>query len=307
MQEKILNQQRAALAAIAVVIPLAMVATMYTGTVRRQEAAGPEHRITVVASFYPLYDFASHVAGDRAGVASLIPPGVEPHDWEPTAGDVTKARSADVLILNGAGFEKWSERIGAKRTVNTSEGIQLTQAAEGGIDPHVWLDPMLAKQQVENIKAALMEADPQNADQYSKNAAAYIVELDGLDSYIKAELADCKKSDFIAFHDAFSRFAARYGLTQHAIEGISPEGEVLPQRIQEVIGLARQLGIKVIYSEDLVDSRLADVIASELAGGKVLILSPVEGITKAEQSAGVGYLEKMRENVAHLKEGLQCG
>lgn len=301
-----MNQQRAALAAIAVAIPLAMVATMYTGTVRQQEAAGPENRITVVTSFYPLYDFASHVAGDRAGVSSLIPPGVEPHDWEPTAGDVTKARSADVLILNGAGFEKWSERIGAKRTVNTSEGIQLVQAAEGGVDPHVWLDPVLAKQQVENIKAALMEADPQNADQYGKNAAAYIAELDGLDSYIKAELASCKKSDFIAFHDAFSRFAARYGLTQHAIQGISPGGEVLPQRIQEVIGLARQLGIKVVYSEDLVDPRLADVIASELAGGKVLVLSPVEGVTKAEQAAGVGYLEKMRENVAHLKEGLQC-
>lgn len=302
-----MNQQRAALAAIAAVIPLAMVATIYTGTARIQEAAGPERRITVMASFYPLYDFASHVAGDRAGVSSLIPPGVEPHNWEPTAGDVTKARSADVLILNGAGFEKWSERIGAKRMVNTSEGMQMMQVAGGGVDPHVWLDPVLAKQQVENIKAALMEADPQNADQYNKNAAAYIAELDGLDSYIKAELASCKKSDFIAFHDAFSRFASRYGITQHAIEGISPEGEVLPQRIQEVVDLARQLDIKVIYSEDLVDSRLADVIAGELAGGKVLVLSPVEGITKAEQAAGIGYLDKMRENVAHLKEGLQCG
>ena len=302
-----MNQQRAALAAIAVVIPLAMVATLYTGTVRQQETAGPDRRITVMASFYPLYDFALHVAGNRADVSSLIPAGVEPHGWEPTAGDVTKARSADVLIINVAGFEKWSERIGAKRMVNTSEGMQVIQAAEGGVDPHVWLDPVLAKQQVENIKAALMEADPKNADQYNKNAAAYNAELDSLDRYIKAELASCKKSDFIAFHDAFSRFASRYSLTQHAIEAISPEGEVLPQRIQEVVGLARQMDIKVIYSEDLVDSRLADVIAGELAGGKVLVLSPVEGISKAEQAAGIGYLDKMKENVAHLKEGLQCG
>lgn len=299
-----MNQQRAALAAIAVAVPLAMVATIYTGAVR-QEQGVPEHRAKVVTSFYPLYDFASHVAGGRADVSSLIPPGVEPHDWEPATGDVAKARSADVLIINGAGFEKWSEGIGAKRVINTSEGIELTHAG-GGIDPHVWLDPILAKRQVENIKAALMEADPKNADWYSKNADAYVAQLDGLDAFVKSELAECKESDFIAFHDAFSRFAARYGLTQHAIEGMTPEGEVLPQRIEQIVGLAKQLGIKVIYSEDLVDSRLADVIAGELPGGKVLVLSPVEGINKSEQAAGVGYIEKMKENVAHLKEGLQC-
>ncbi|MEO9294762.1 MAG: zinc ABC transporter substrate-binding protein [Nitrososphaera sp.] len=298
-----MNQQRAALAAIAVAIPLAMVATLYTGTARHQEQAGSEHRLKIATSFYPLYDFTSHVAGDNAEIMTLIPPGVEPHDWEPTAGDISKARSADILIINGAGFEKWSEGIGAKRIVNTSEGIEMRGINDD--DPHIWLDPALAKVQVENIKAALIEADPKNADQYSENAAAYARELDGLDAYIKAGLANCKKSDFIAFHDAFGRFAARYGLTQHAIEGISPEGEVLPQRIEQVIGLARQLGIKVIYSEDLVDSRLADVIAGELSG-RVLVLSPVEGISKTEQAAGIGYIDKMKENVLHLKESLQC-
>lgn len=299
-----MNQQRAALAAITVAIPLAMVATMYTATVRQRQGV-PKHRAEVVTSFYPLHDFASHVDGGRADVSSLIPPGVEPHDWEPATGDVARARSADVRIINGAGFEKWSEVIGGKRAVNTSEGIELTNAG-GGIDPHVWLDPVLAKRQVENIKAALMEADPKNADWYSKNAGAYVAQLDGLDAFVKSELAECKQSDFIAFHDAFSRFAARYGLTQHAIEGMTPEGEVLPQRIEQIVGLAKQLGIKVIYSEDLVDSRLADMIAGELPGGKVLVLSPVEGINKSEQAAGVGHIEKMKENVEHLKEGLQC-
>lgn len=297
-----MNHQRAALAAIAVVVPLAMVATAYTGgTERQQEATSPGHRLQVVTSFYPLYDFASHVAGDRADVTSLIPPGVEPHEWEPTAGDVSKARSADILIINGAGFEKWAEGIGAKKVVNASEGIEMGSTD----DPHVWLDPVLAKVQVENIKAALTEADPENADQYGKNAGAYIAGLEALDAHIRAGLAGCKKSDFIAFHDAFGRFAARYGLTQHAIEGMSPEGEVLPQRIEQVISLARQLGTKVIYSEDLVDSRLADVIAGELSG-RVLVLSPVEGVSKAEQAAGIGYIDKMKENVEHLEEGLQC-
>ncbi|MGI0019458.1 MAG: metal ABC transporter solute-binding protein, Zn/Mn family [Nitrososphaera sp.] len=295
-----MNQQRAALAAIAVVVPLAMVATLYTGATP-QEAGSAGNMTRVVTSFYPLYDFASHVAGDRAEVSSLVPPGIEPHDWEPTLGDVNRARSADMLVINGAGFESWADGIGAKRIVNTSEGIELA-----GVDPHIWLDPVLAKEQVESIRAALALVDPENAGHYNENAAAYAAELDSLDSFIRAELATCEKSDFIAFHDAFSRFAERYGLDQHAIHDISPEGEVLPQRLQHVIELAGELGINVIYSEDMVDGRLAEVIADEIPGGKVLILSPIEGVDKEELAAGAGYIEKMKENVASLKEGLQC-
>jgi zinc transport system substrate-binding protein len=256
-----------------------------------------------VTSFYPLYDFSSHVAGDRAEVSSLVPPGVEPHDWEPTLGDVNRARSADMLVINGADFESWAGGIGAKRIVNTSEGIELGDAA----DPHIWLDPVLARKQVESIRAALALVDPENASYYNENAAAYAAELDGLDIHIRSELAACEKSDFIAFHDSFGRFAERYGLRQHAIQGVSPEGEVLPQRIEEVITLARQMGISVVYSEDLVDGRLAQVIAGEIPGGRVLVLSPIEGIDKQELAgAGIGYIEKMKENVASLKEGLQC-
>lgn len=295
-----MNQQRAALAAIAVVIPLAMVATLYTGGAP-QEAGDAGNRTRVVTSFYPLYDFASHVAGNRAEVSALVPPGIEPHDWEPTLGDVNRARSADMLVINGAGFESWADGIGAKRIVNTSEGIELA-----GADSHVWLDPILVKEQVESIRAALALVDSKNAAYYNENAAAYAAELDSLDSFIRSELATCKKSDFIAFHDAFSRFAQRYGLNQHAIHDISPEGEALPQRLHQVIELAGELGINTVYSEDLVDGRLAQVIADEIQGGRVLTLSPIEGIDREELAAGIGYIEKMKENVANLKEGLQC-
>lgn len=299
------RQSRAALAAIAVVIPLAMVATVYTGG--QPASTATSDRLQVVASFYPLYDFASHVAGDRATVTPLVPPGIEPHDWEPTLGDVTRVRSADLLIINGAGFETWADGIGARKIVNTSEGMELVHEGEhGAVDPHVWLDPILAKRQVEAIGAALAQADPDNAQYYGENTASYSAELDSLDSFIRSELSSCEKSEFIAFHDAFGRFAKRYGLEQHAIHDISPEGEILPQRLQEVIELARSLGISVIYSEDLVDPRLAEVVAGEIPGGRVLVLSPVEGIDADERAAGVDYIAKMRENVANLKEGLEC-
>jgi zinc transport system substrate-binding protein len=309
-----LNQSRAALVAIALVIPLAMLATAYTGRPVQQAGQGNE-RITAVASFYPLYEFASRVGGDRVEVSSLVPAGIEPHDWEPTAQDRLRVQSADLLVVNGAGFESWAGDMEAKVVVNTSEGLELEHEEEaeadehgheGGVDPHVWLDPVLAKHQVEKIRDAMAAVDPENADYYNQNAVEFAAELDQLDAFIKLELADCEKSDFIAFHDAFSRFAERYGLTQHAILGISPEGEILPQRMQEIIELAGGLGINVIYAEELIDSRLADTIAGEIPGGRVLVLSPIEGIGQEEQDAGTGYIDKMRENVVNLKVGLEC-
>lgn len=98
------------------------------------------------------------------------------------------------------------------------------------IDPHIWLDPILAKNQVKNIKDALENLDPTNKEYYENNAFNFTRELDSLDALIRSTLQRCDKNDFIAFHDAFGYFANRYGLKQHSIQGTSPEGEVLPQK-----------------------------------------------------------------------------
>ncbi|MDQ3562120.1 MAG: zinc ABC transporter substrate-binding protein [Thermoproteota archaeon] len=315
-----MNQSRAALAAIATLIPLAMIATAYSGRPALQDRQEQE-KITVVASFYPLYEFASRVVGDRAEVSSLVPAGVEPHDWEPTAEDVSRARTADVLVINGAGFELWADDMEAKVVANTSEGIEFNyeggkevgdddheheDATGGGVNPHIWLDPILAKHQIEKIRNVMVSSDPANADYYNQNADRFTTELDSLDTFIRSELADCDKSDFIAFHDAFTHFSERYSLRQHSIHSASPEGEVLPQIIQQVIEVANEFDINVIYSEDLIDSRLADTIANDIPDGKVLVLSPIEGIGIEEQAAGIGYIDKMKQNIANLKEGLEC-
>jgi zinc transport system substrate-binding protein len=318
-----MNQSRAALAAIVTLIPLAMVATIYTGRPAIQDRQEQE-KITIVASFYPLYEFASRVVGDRAEVSSLVPGGVEPHDWEPTAEDVSRVRAADVLAINGAGFETWAEDMEVKVVVNTSEGIEFSYKEENeagtdehghevdevaggiGVNPHIWLDPMLAKHQIDKIRDAMARSDPANADYYNHNADGFTAELDSLDAFIRSELASCGKSDFIAFHDAFAHFSERYGLRQHSIHGVSPEGEILPQTMQQIIELANEFDINVIYSEDLIDSRLVDTIANEIPDGKVLVLSPIEGIGNEEQAAGIGYIDKMKQNIANLKEGLEC-
>ena len=269
-------------------------------------------KVRVIASFFPLYDFARNVGGDRAEVSVMVPAGIEPHDWEPTPRDIADAENADMIVYNGAGFERWVSAINAKFAVDTSIGIQLMQGVEegvheeSGLDPHIWLDPVLAKQQVEAITDGFVQIDPVNSGYYHQNAQRYIAELDSLDSFIRSNLSNCELRDFIAFHNAFSYFANRYNLTQHSIQGISPEGDVLPQRIQEIKDLAATLGINVIYAEDLIDPRLANVIASEIPNGQVLVLSPIEGVKREEIEQGLSYIDKMRENIQNLKVGLKC-
>ena len=267
-------------------------------------------RLKIVASFYPIYEFVKRVGGNNLNISTLIPIGVEPHNFEPTIQQIQNAESADLIIYNGAGLEKWIDKIDSKFKVDASQGLNLFKGNDsesaGGYDPHVWLDPVLAEKEVENIRDALVKVDPANSQYYQSNADKFIAELNNLDNKIKTELTTCDKKDFIAFHNAFTYFANRYGLNQHSILGITPEGEILPQRLQEVIQTARDLGLNIIYSEDLVDPRSADVIAQEIPNGKVLILSPIEGINADEQKAGIGYLDKMNKDIDNLKIGLQC-
>jgi len=263
-------------------------------------------KINVVASFFPIYEFAKQVGGDRVNIMTLIPAGVEPHDYEPTIQQLQEAENADVVFFNGLGFEdSWIGRINNDNLVDTSSLLNLSQGSKTR-NPHVWLDPVLAKAQVQLIENALIEIDPNNKLYYQNNAMNFTAELDGLDSEIKNVLQTCNKKDFVAFHDAFGYFANRYGLIQHSVQGISPEGEVLPQRIEQTIRLADDLGLNVIYAEELVDPRFAEVIAQEIPNGKVLVLSPLEGIEKEEMDTGIGYLDKMEQNISNLKVGLEC-
>jgi zinc transport system substrate-binding protein len=263
-------------------------------------------KVTVVASFFPIYEFAKQVGGDRANIITLIPAGVEPHDYEPTIQQLQQAESADVLFFNGLGFEdSWIDKVTNDNLVDTSVLSNLSQGNQKR-NPHIWLDPVFAKAQVQEIENALIEIDPNNKLYYQKNAMNFTDKLDSLDSEIRTALQTCDKKDFIAFHDAFGYFAKRYGLIQHSVQGVSPEGEVLPQRIEEAIRLANDLGLKVIYAEELVDPRFAEVIAQEIPNGKVLILSPLEGIEKDEEDSGMGYLDKMEQNISNLKVGLEC-
>ena len=167
----------------------------------------------------------------------------------------------------------------------------------GVLDPHIWLNPVFAQLQVKNIANALSNSDPTNKNYYQSNAAIYNKELDLLDSKIRTELSGCK-TDFITFHDAFSYFSEEYGLTQHTIiSSTDSHGEVTPKTLENIISLARELNIKIIFAEESTSTKTSQVIADEI-GGKVLVLSPLEIVSDET------YVEKMTQNLENLKDTL---
>ena len=172
-------------------------------------------------------------------------------------------------------------------------------------DPHIWLDPILVKQQVNNIRDGLIKADPQNKEHYEQNTVEFKKELDALDMRITASLSSCSKDTFVPFHNAFTYLGERYGLKIMALGGLAPDSEASAAEIAEFIDFVKDNDIKVIFAEELVDPRLAQVIADE-AGAEVLLFSPIEALAQDEIGKDITYIDKMDKNLDALKVALEC-
>ncbi len=306
------SQTRIGILAIIVVIPLLSFGVWNSNSSSFVESAEGKSGIVAIASFYPLYEFTKYVGGERVDVSLLVPQGVEPHDWEPSIRDVQRIQNADLIIINGIGFENWLDNIDTinsdVKIIDSSFGIDIISSYEdedehGELhefsgDPHIWLNPVSAKSQVQNIADGLKQKDPQNSKYYQENADNYKLQLDSLDEEIRNELSTCKR-DFISFHNAFSYFANEYELNQHSIiESIEPHGEPTSKKLQNVINLAKSLNTRVIFTEEAVDARTSQVIANEF-GGSTLVLSTLEVIDDDSS-----YIKKMKENLENLKVAL---
>ncbi len=464
-----------------------------------------EQKLSVYASFYPMYDFASKIGGDKVTVTNMVPSGMEPHDWEPTATDIVGLENADVFVYNGAGMEHWVEDVLAALSnkdliaVEASSGIDLLAghkhgdghhhesfteadvqdrtladfagdwqsiypymldgtldeavalAAEGGemtfeemaayykrgfetdinrlviegdsitfhtdegettapyaydgfvfldyadlgaqsalyrfkatdavdgapkyllfadhnheagpaehfhlnfsedgtitteqtlekfatyfpasatgaqiaeamaehsspeeeeeeedhhhgeYDPHVWLSPVNAKAEMERIKNALSQADPDNAAYYEANYAVYAAELDALNQEFRDALTPLANKDIVVAHQAFGYLCAEYGLNQVAIEGLSPDSEPDPARVAEIIEFGKEHAVRVIFFEELVSPKVAQTIADAI-GAETDVLSPVEGLSDEQIAAGGDYFSVMRQNLEALVAALK--
>jgi len=296
------------IAIIAVSVSLVVAGVAYYA-LTRAGPTGPQ----VVASFYPYRYFTSRVAGDRYSVVALVPPGVEPHDWEPTPGDAARMASSVAFVYNGY-IEVYLQGFFADLPpdqpvrINASAGLGVLHGGEGGasaIDPHLWLDPVYVETTAMNIADGLTKADPAGNATYHANAARLVQDLVALNATFESGLTHCGRREFITQHEAFAYLAKRYNLTQYAIQGLSPDQEPTPAQIQQILNVINQTGSKYIFYEELVSPAVAQALAQE-AHVQTMVLSPIEGLNATESQNGDTYLTLMEMNLAILRTALEC-
>ncbi|MGB7595726.1 MAG: metal ABC transporter substrate-binding protein [Erysipelotrichaceae bacterium] len=265
----------------------------------------PTGKLQVVVSVYVLEEFTKRIGGDLIQVTNIVPPGIEPHDFELSAQDRIKLQNADVLLTIGVGFENWLNEVAPKLTktlvVKTGEGV-----ASDPNDPHVWLDPNLAKLMAVKIRDALIQVDPQNKTTYHANTQTLIAELSALDALYRTTLANRVRDIFISSHNAFSYLAKAYGLHQEAIAGANPETDVSAMRVREIITLINTQHIPVVFSEAFLDPKIAEAIAKETSAS-VMTLVPVENLSAVERKNGETYFSLMKKNLYALYTALTEG
>ncbi len=264
--------------------------------------------LKIVTTFLPIHLFTKAVVGDTGQVNILISPGTEVHDYQATPGDAKLLATADVLVENGLGMEEFLASLVANtgnsqlERIDSSQGITVIEEEysehehhhEGG-NPHVWLDPVLAQQQVATIRDRLIEIDPSNADSYSNNAEAYIQQLQQLDNEFSQRLAPVKGCKFITFHDAFPYLAQRYELRQEAIVEI-PEDSITPQDLQRVQQAADQYQVKALFTEPGIEDQRIQQISSDLN----LPLEAIDPLESGETDPQY-YFQAMRGNLEALE------
>ncbi len=275
----------------------------------------------VVTTFLPIYLFTKAVAGNVADVEILVPPGTEVHEYQATPENVKAIATANVLVKNGLGLEEFLQDTvknaqNSKLTeIDASKGIQplneispvvktVKQEKDHDHDhtqgnPHVWLDPVLAKQQVINIRNGLIAADPKNKVSYEANAAAYIQELETLNSEFQQTLQKTPSCTFVTFHDAFPYLAKRYNLKQVAVVEI-PEDQLSPTDVQNTVNAVKKYKVKALFSEPGVDNKLLTSLSKDLN----LSLRTLDSLETGETDPQ-HYFQAMRGNLQTLETACQ--
>ncbi|BFT71287.1 metal ABC transporter substrate-binding protein [Paenibacillus sp. P36] len=283
------------------------------GTAASSKAKLVEGKVNVVTSFYPLYEFTKAIGGEYVNAINLVPAGVEPHDWSPKSRDIKNMTQAQVFVYQGAGFEGWvKDFLGSLapdstlKVVEASNGANLIRTSENKeeFDPHAWLSPLNAVKMANNIKTALISADPAHKDAFEQNYASYAAKLTDLDARYKKELGQTSKKEIAVSHQAFAYLCRDYGLTQLSIMGLSPDAEPTAQDLKNMNEYIKVHNLKYIFFEELVSDKLAKTLAKD-AKVETMVLNPLEGLTKEQADAGEDYISIMDKNLKNLVTALQ--
>ena len=272
-----------------------------------------EAKFKVVTTFTVIQDIAQNVAGDAATVESITKPGAEIHEYEPTPKDIVKAQSADLILWNGLNLERWFERffqnIKDKPAVVVTEGITPLSIYEGPYkdapNPHAWMSPSNALIYVENIKNALVKYDPQNADTYQKNAAAYAEKIKQLDKPLREKLAKIPADQrwLVTSEGAFSYLAKDYDLKEGYLWPINAEQQGTPQQVRKLIDLVKKNHIPVVFSESTVSAKPAQQVAKE-SGAKYGGVLYVDSLSAADGPVPT-YIDLLNVTVSTIVKGFE--
>ena len=285
-------------------------------------------KLQVVTTFYPMYDFTKQVAQDDAEVSMLLEAGMEVHSFEPSSQMIAEIQDADVFIYNSPEMETWVPDVLA--SIDTSDMVVICasdaitlleyegeahahdheseeEGANAGhshtVDPHVWLDPVLAQTEVSTIAEGLAEADPDNAEDYLENAGIYNGKLNEVDEAYRAAFEGTENRTFVTQHAAFAYLAARYDLNQISVTGLNAEVEPSAAALATLSDYVKANNISHIYFENNASSQTAETLAEEV-GVELAVLSPLEGITEEDQKKGSDYISVMLDNLEALKKSI---
>ncbi len=286
--------------------------------------------LQVVTTLFPLYDFSRSIGGSYAHVTMLLPPGVEPHTFEPRPEDMIRISRANLFIYTNRSMEPWAEKIitginnPALRVVNAGERItylsgsadddhdhdhghdQKEHHGHGGMDPHIWLDFTNAALMVDSICTGFVAADPAHGTEYRHNADLLKGKLAALDDRYRRGLSSCATDKLLhGGHFTFGYLARRYKLDYHALSGLSSDSEPSAQRMAALIRSIKGSGVKFLFAEELLSPRLSETLASE-AGVTMLMLHGAHNLSKEEMGRNVSFIEVMEHNLSQLQKGLQC-
>ena len=310
----------------ALLIVLAMAATavlLLSGCSREEKKVSA--KLQVVTTLFPLYDFARIIAGERAEVTMLLPPGMEPHSFEPKPNDIIRISKAGLFIYTNRYMEPWAETIlkGIDRlrlrVVDAGQGVSFLKASaeeehehEGHgshaavMDPHIWLDFGNAAMMVDTILAGFVAADPANAGYYRAQAVELKGRLAALDQRYRDALSSCDTRIFLhGGHYTFGYLARRYGLEYRSLSGLSSESEPSAARMAAMVRQIRSSGVRYLFAEELLSPRLTETLANE-AGVAVLKLHGAHNLGKDDVQRGVGFIGLMEQNLVNLRKGLAC-
>jgi zinc transport system substrate-binding protein len=282
-------------------------------------------KIPVITSIYPVADMVRQVGGDHVTVTCVLPPGASPHTFEPKPSLVRAFSSARIFFMIGAGMEFWAGKFiklaGPNlMTVVLSRGVDLIASTEHDhenhlhgkeattlknkptvANPHIWLDPVIAKSMVDKITTALCKVDPAHLPYYNQRSRNYLKALDRLDHRIARTTARFKNKKYVAFHPAWEYFARQYGLESAGVIEAAPGRNPTPLQIKNIIAAIKQYHISAVFAEPQLNPRAAEIIARE-AQVRVLLLDPIGG---PEQPYGNTYVDLMTHNLNILKEAME--